>query len=271
MGVTALSANSTQPVTNAFPVSPHQRRRLPWFQQFRLLLGLLIKDIRSAAPFLILIGFALPMGFFWIISNYVGTGPETTWLLAGTIIMTVSFGSVSFAIQRTALMKVEGELDYYSSLSIHKGAFITAVFTESIIFSLPPLFTSMIIGSWRLDIPWSNLTLVIPIAILAASSMIIVGSTIGSYAKHMGHFAVLSYLPYLFVIFLSPALLPIEKLPFVLKITSYVFPTGQAALALNDVLQREFGLHFWLLIGGLLLWLIVAVAIALKKLDWRSE
>lgn len=246
-------------------------KSIPIFQQYTLLLRLLITDYRSAAPFLFLIGLVLPLGFLWILNQYVGDGPEVMWLLAGNIVMAVSFGSVSFAIQRTALMKVEGELDYYGSLACKKVAFLAALFTESIIFAIPALFSSMMFGYLLLGVPISKLLISIPVALLAASSLTIVGSTLGSYAKTMVHFAIFSYLPYLAVIFLSPVMLPLEKLPFLLKVTSYLLPTGQAVLALDDVFQGNTGTHFWILIGALCFWLIAAILIALKKLDWRTD
>lgn len=260
------SETTTAPAQDTTTV-PH----LPWFKQFRLLLRLLITDYRSAAPFLLLIGIALPLGFLWILSQYIETGQQSVWLLAGNVIMAICFGSVSFAIQRTALMKVEGELDYYGSLSISKSAFIAAVFLESIVFALPALFTSLIIGHYLLDIPWSNIVMAVPVALLAASSLTIVGSTLGSYAKNMAHFAIFSYLPYLAVIFLSPVLLPLDKLPLPLQITSYILPTGQASIAMNEVLNNRYNLELFLLVVALCVWVVIAAAIAFKKLDWRTE
>lgn len=153
--------NETAPTVS---ISAPSVTRVPWFQQFRLLLKLLITDYRSAAPFLLLIGLALPLGFMWILSKYIGVGEEAMWLLAGNVVMAISFGSVSFAIQRTALMKVEGELDYYGSLSVSKGAFIAAIFVESIVFALPALISSLLIGSWLLKIPMENVVYAFPIA-----------------------------------------------------------------------------------------------------------
>lgn len=263
-----MQANTATP--SFAPVALPQSQ-LPWFQQFRLLLSLLITDYRSAAPFLVLIGLVLPTGFLWIIKSYVGTGEGALWLLAGNIVMSVCFGSVSFAIQRTALMKVEGELDYYASLSVKKSAFIAATFVESIIFAIPALTSSLLLGYFLLEIPAQKLIMCIPLALLAASSLTIVGSTIGSYAKNMAHFAVLSYLPYLLVIFFSPVLLPYEMLPVFMKATSFFFPTGQAALVLNQVLHHQYDSTFWILVGALCLWLVIAVSIALRKLDWREN
>ncbi|MBM7839126.1 ABC-type multidrug transport system permease subunit [Alkalihalobacillus xiaoxiensis] len=252
------------------PALTEEKEKLSVINQYFLLLRLLITDYRSAAPFLLIIGLIIPMGFLWILSRYVGTGPETTWLLAGNIIMAVSFGSVSFSIQRTALMKIEGELDYYGSLSVKKSAFVFAIFTESMIFAFPALLGSMIMGNILLEIPWSTLLSVIPIALLSAGCLTILGSTLGSYAKTMVHFAIFSYLPFL-AVFLSPVMVPLVELPLVLKITSYVLPTGQAVMALTDVLNREFDQRFFLLLTALIIWLAIGFYIAFKKLDWRSE
>ena len=50
-----------------------------------------------------------------------------------------------------------------------------------------------------------------------------------------------------------------------------MLPTGEAVLALNDAFRDDIGARFWMLIGALVLWLAAAIAIALRKLDWRTN
>ena len=59
-------------------------------------------------------------------------------------------------------------------------------------------------------------------------------------------------------------------LPALMRATSYLFPTGQAAMAITDVLQGDYGPRFWMLLGLLCLWLLAAGVLVVKRLDWRT-
>jgi len=80
-----------------------------------------------------------------------------------------------------------------------------------------------------------------------------------------------SNLLYLVVIFLSPVFVPVEKMPGLMRLTSYLMPPGQAAIAITDALRGDFGPQFWLLFGLLCLWLLASGALVAKRLDWRAD
>lgn len=246
-------------------------RPMAWFEEFWLLLRLQYTDYRGNAPYLVAFGLVMPLGVFWMLQTYVGLGPQTVWLLAGNMVMAVSYGSVNFAMQRTAWIKLAGEMDYYGTLPIRKSAFVAGLFTLGLVSALPGMVSNILIGIFALKMSLLQLIWALPLGLLAAASLTVVGAAVGSMAKSMSQLSLFFYLSYVIVTFLCPVVIPFEKLPLPLKVTSYLLPPGQAALALTEALNGRFGQSFWLMTGALALWLAVAGGLGLKRLDWRKD
>jgi len=162
---------------------PAPAPRLPWPQQFWLLLRLQYTDYRASAPFLLLFVLAMPLGLFWILHQYAG--PQAIWLLAGNLVLAVSYGSVSFAIGRAGWLRVNGEMDFYGSLPVHRSAFVASLFVLGLLSALPGVLGSLLAGHWLLGLPLSRLAAVLPLALLVAATLTVVGTAVGSFARSL--------------------------------------------------------------------------------------
>ncbi|MEW8980109.1 MAG: ABC transporter permease, partial [Symbiobacterium sp.] len=147
---------------------------------------------------------------------------------------------------------------------------LATVFCLGQISALPGMVSSLLVGSWQLGIPLQNTLAAVPLTLLAAASLTLVGAGVGGLARTQAEVNLYSNVLYLVVIFLSPVLAPVDRLPALMRATSYLFPTGQAAMAITDVLQGDYGLRFWVLFGLLCLWLLAAGVLVVKRLDWRT-
>ncbi|MGE8205849.1 ABC transporter permease [Heyndrickxia sp. NPDC080065] len=243
-----------------------------WIRQYQLLMRIQFSDYKSSFPFFILIGIILPLGFLWIQSSInQEKGYHASWYLAGNLMLSVVLGSAGFVIARMAWLRIRKELDYYGTLPIRKIVFILSLFTLSQCSSLPGLAITLIIGKLLLEIPLYNIIIAVPITLIATCSLIFVGAALGSISRTMGEVNLYSNLLTVFVVFLSPVFAPLNELPFIIKLTSYVLPTGQAILCLTDAFSGNFNLHFWLLLIALILWLVICGFLVLKKLDWKKD
>jgi len=63
----------------------------------------------------------------------------------------------------------------------------------------------------------------------------------------------------------------VERMPALMRVASYLSPTGQAAMAITDALRGEYGPRFWILFGLLCLWLLASGVIVARRLDWRAD
>ncbi|WP_270166371.1 ABC transporter permease [Paenibacillus sp. SYP-B4298] len=242
-----------------------------WSKQYWLLLQLQYADYRGNAPFLLLFGLVMPLGLFWLLQSYVELNETATWLIAGNLVMSVSYGSVNFAIQRIAIMKMAGEMDFYGSLPIGKSSFITALFTLGLFSTVPGVISNILIGWLAIGLPLQVLLWSLPLTLLTAACLTVIGASVGSLVKSMGQLNLYFYLSYVIVTFLCPVIVPQEKLPWIFKFTSYVLPPGQAAIALTDALSSDYGSRFWIMVAALFAWLILAITVGLRKLDWRKD
>ena len=244
---------------------------LSWMQQFRLLFRLQYTDYRASLPFFLVFSILMPVGFLYAFgSNVTRPGADNGWFLAGNVVMSVCFGAASFAIARVAWLRIRHEMDYYGTLPVKRSAFLATVFCLGQISALPGMVSSLLVGSWQLGIPLQNTLAAVPLTLLAAASLTLVGAGVGGLARTQAEVNLYSNVLYLVVIFLSPVLAPVDRLPALMRATSYLFPTGQAAMAITDVLQGDYGPRFWMLLGLLCLWLLAAGVLVVKRLDWRN-
>lgn len=245
----------------------HLAANLPWWRQYRFLFGLQWADYQDSAAFMILFSIVMPLGLLWLLSSSLGSRPYE--FLAGNAVIAIGFGGANFSINRVGVLRLQGEMDYYATLPIKKSAFAASLLSLSLVAALPGVLTSLFFGHWLLAIPWLNVATALPLTILAAGSLTIVGVMVGSFARTLGQINLYSNMVYVVVMFLSPVLAPIDTLPLPLRITSYILPTGQATMAITEALSGRFGGRFWMLVGLLALWLLAATTIGLRRLDWR--
>lgn len=246
--------------------------RLPWWDQFHLILRMQFAEYRDSAAFMALNSFLMPVAVLWFFGDFVaGRGPESTWFLAGNAVMTVAFGSANFSLWRIGQLRLNKELTFYASLPISKPVFVGTVFCLSQIATLPGLLCSMVAGHLLLGIPLTSIMAAIPLLLLAAVALTVVASAAGAAAASYGRLNLYGNLITFMVIFLSPSMVPFERLALPFRVTSYLLPTGQASLALTEAFAGRFGPRFWLLCALLAAWTVVAGAYGFRRMDWRND
>lgn len=247
-------------------------RRLPLWRQFRLVFQIQFTDYQDMAVLLVMFSLLMPLGMLWLLGDTLaGKGEGAAWMQAGNVVMAVGFGSGSFAVWRTGQMRLNREIDYYAMLPISKLAFLGALFSLVQISVLPGLLSSLFVGRWLLDLPLQRALAAIPVALVAGACLTVVGTAMGALARSGVKLQLFANIIYIVVLFLSPVMLPLERLPLPMKVTAYVLPPGQAAIALTDALSGHFGLRFWGMTALLITWLGVALVYTTRRLDWRSE
>jgi ABC-2 type transport system permease protein len=257
--------------TRALPaVTPVARK--PWWRQFMLILQVQFSDYRDSAAMMLLFSLAMPVGLMWLMGDYVGQrGTGATWFLAGNACISLAFGSANFALWRVGQLRLNKELDFYATLPTSKSAFLAALFCMAQLTALPGVAASLLAGHFMLDIPLAHIVAGLPVVLVSAACFTVVGATAGALATSFGRLNLYGNLITFLVIFLSPAMVPLERLPLVFRWTSYILPAGQATLALAEAFAGRFGQAFWLYAGALGLWLVVAGVVGLRKLDWRAD
>lgn len=262
-------SSEASPIAASVPV-PAQANS--WPKQFWLLLRLQYADYREYAAQMVLFGLLMPIGFQLLMRDgLLNSSQDASWFLGGNAMVSLAFGSASFVLFRMGTLRLVGQLDYYATLPISKSAFVASLFCLSQLSAFPGLMSSFLIGHWWLGIPLGAIWTALPIALVSAVALTVVGAAVGSTAQHAGQLNLLSNALYFVTVFLAPVVVPIERMLLPLRVAAYLLPTGQAALALTDALTATYGQRFWLMMAGLLAWLLVALTVGLRQLDWRRE
>lgn len=247
-------------------------RRLPWTRQFALQLRLLYSDYRDDIIQLVLFSMLMPLGMIWLMGNYIsmqGSGNE--WFLGGNIIMSTGFGTAMFTAFRVGFLRLMHQIDYYGTLPVHRSAFLAALFCLSQITTVPGLAVILAAGGWYLGVPFARIVTGLPVIFLTSVSLAFLGAAIGSFARKMSELNIYTNLMIFLVMFLSPVMVPMSALPLPLRLTSYLLPTGQAAMALTDAFTGQYGPRFWLLTGALCVWLLITGIFTVTRLNWQND
>lgn len=240
--------------------------------RFRLLFRLLFSDYRDAAPFLLFSGIVIPAGVMLTSGSMLsGYGSGAAWVLAGNAVMALAIGSASFTLSRVGQLRLLHQLDFYATLPVGRGLFLLALFVLSQFTALPGLAGSLLLGHFALGIGLGQIMPALLPALLAAATLSIVGAAVGSLCRTMAQVNMAANLVTCVVLFLTPVMVPVERVFLPLRLLAHVLPTGQAALAIADALAGQFGLRFWLLTGALLLWVALAAIYGARRLDWRND
>lgn len=246
--------------------------RLSLWRQYVLLFRIQYSEYRDSAVVLALFSMLMPLGMLWLMGGYVSAaGSTSTWFLAGNAVMSVSFGSANFAVVRVGQLRLQHEMDYYATLPVTKGVFLLTLFSLSQISALPGLLSSVIAGHWLLGVPFANIIMGLPLAFLAAICLTVVGAAAGAHARTWGQLNLYGTAIYFVVLFLSPVLVSLERMPSPIRYIALLLPTGQATLALTDAFAGDFDQTFWLFTALLFLWIVAAGTYGFKKLDLRGE
>jgi ABC-2 type transport system permease protein len=72
------------------------------------------------------------------------------------------------------------------------------------------------------------------------------------------------------IILLAPVFVPVDALPRPLQVTSLVWPTTHAALALRATMGGAPLAVYWPSVAALVALAVVSLALIPRKLEWRS-
>ena len=192
-------------------------------------------------------------------------------IMAGNLVISTILTTMEHSASRFAWLKATEGLDYYATLPINRAVMIVAVIASFITLALPQLAMTLLLGRVLFDLPLSPHPLALVVIVLAAVSLASVGAVLGILAPDQSTQQVTSSLLQFAMLFLSPVLIPAERLPPLMQVTSRILPTGYAVEALRKLLVGVLDEVVLLDIAALALFSVVSLFIATRRLDWRAR
>lgn len=244
-----------------------------WFGAYRDLLFIRWANIRNEWYFHVFLGLTFPIAILVFMKfagavNDPGTG---LYVATGNAVMSLVMGPMQSLCNDFAWARQRNDLEYFAALPVSKLQITLAFASVSAIFVIPTMIFSIFIGSlwFGFAVRWH--IMVVPVMVVSALSMAGLGVLAGVNARS-GHQANLfNSAATLVVAFLSPLLIPYRNLPVLLQWTSKALPTSYAASALRGVLAGSPVSTVWVDLGIVLVFTVIFLYLATKRLDWRTE
>ena len=192
-------------------------------------------------------------------------------IFSGSLVMSLMFGNLRNIQAHIIFMRMEGTLEYFATLPIHKNGLLLAIILAFFALSLPSLLATLLIGSAILDLPLSIHPLALLVIPLCVAPMSAIGALIGVYAREPQQGNSLSLLVTFAFAGLGAVIVPAEQLPAALQRIGMFNPAALAASALRQTLLGPVtdGLALDLLL--LCAFALLILSLVSRKLDWRER
>jgi len=109
------------------------------------------------------------------------------------------------------------------------------------------------------------------IFILAGYSLAGLGAFVGFFSRDGQTAGLVTQIIDPLIVFLAPVYIPVERLPRFLQYTSRFVPTTYVANALRASVAVSVTSQTWLEIGLLVVWTVLTLWAASRKLAWRAN
>jgi len=206
--------------------------------------------------------------FLWLL---VGRAHPEAMLFAvtGSWVVTISMGAMLSLGQHLGALKDQHAYEYFATLPISKAVFIAAVTTRGVLLSLPSLIIVMLVGRviFGFAVPPGGVVIVV----LSAYAMAGMGAVIGFWSPTAMVASLATQVLQTVITLLAPVYLPADALPGPLRVTSLLWPTTHAALALRAVMIGAPFAAYWSSVAVLAGYAFVSFVVIPRRLEWRRR
>ncbi|MEU0545074.1 ABC transporter permease [Nocardia sp. NPDC005978] len=253
-------------------ISQQPIRRPAWPIQFIDLFLIQLSNWRWSWRAMLVTGIFTPIVGIIALGNFVDRGRvSVAYVLVGSMVLSLMFENQNKVAQNFSYMKAMGTLDYFGTLPVRRYSVILATVSAFFVLSVPALAATLIFGSAFLSIELSlnaAALVVVPLCVLPLAGF---GALIGVFARTQEETSSISLFVTIVLLFLGPVYVPPEQLPDWVVALSYLSPATYAASALRQCVIGPIDSRLWLDISALSAFSFAAIAIAGRKMRWRTS
>jgi ABC-2 type transport system permease protein len=193
------------------------------------------------------------------------------YVLTGNVVLSLLFENQDKVAGHFAFMRLNGSLNYFSTLPVRKHALILAVVLSFLLLSLPSLVVTVFLGSTLLDIPLHVNPIILLVVPVCAVSMAGVGALIGTSVRLPQNAGSVSLLVTFVMLGLGPVVIPPDHLPDVVLFLGRFSPATYGASAMRQVLLGPLTGQIALDLAALAGFTLVSLWLVGRKMDWRQR
>ncbi|MFI1734794.1 ABC transporter ATP-binding protein/permease [Streptomyces acidicola] len=230
--------------------------------------------VRTSWHVHIVFGIFMPLTMVFGFSR-IGSGltdqSSLLYIASGSGVFSIAALGTTAIAQRIGAIKAEGSMMYYASLPISKVAFVTAFVAARLLLIAPGLVTSLLAVEVLYDIELTLSPTLLFVYPLTALPLAALGLVIGSLIDKIELISIVTYMLNFLLLLGAPLLIPLESLPIVLRVISYVMPTSYGADAIRHSVTGDIDGTFALDVAVLAVASVASLWIADRALRWRAS
>lgn len=213
----------------------------------------------------------VPISFLAFLWFFLGQRqPEVMlFVVTGSLVMNLSIGAMLSLGQEIGWLKDENAFEYYASLPISKGVFLTALATRGVLLAMPSALIVFVVGVLFFGLSLNLAALLV--LILGAYAMMGLGAFIGFWSPSGRVANLATQIVDPLIVFFAPVYLPQEQLPGALQVTAHFLPTTYIAKALREAMTGASLFQLWPEVLVLLGFTAISLYLVTFKLDWRAK
>ena len=193
------------------------------------------------------------------------------YVLTGNVVLSLLFENQDKVAGHFAFMRLNGILNYFSTLPVRRHALILAVVLSFLLMSLPSLVITVLLGSALLGVPVQLHPIILLVVPVCAISMSGVGSLIGVSVRMPQDVGSVSLLLTFLMLGLGPVMVPPDRLPGVAVFLGRFSPATYAASAMRQALLGPVTGQIAVDLAALLGFTLVTLWLVGRKMDWRQK
>ncbi len=193
------------------------------------------------------------------------------YVLTGNVVLSLLFENQDKVAGHFAYMRLNGILNYFSTLPVRKHALILAVVLSFLLMSLPSLVVTVLLGSALLGVPVQlnpAILLVVPVCAISIAGL---GPLIGVSVRMPQDVGSASLLLTFLMLGLGPVMIPPDRLPGIVLFLGRFSPATYAASAIRQALLGPVTGQIALDLATLIGFTLVSLWLVGRKVDWRQK
>lgn len=212
-----------------------------FIREFWVLFQMQLANWRWAWKGLLIGGIIVPLSFMFFLQFFANVrDPDVALhLVTGNIVISLLFTSLSRTASRFAFLKETKAIYYYRALLDSMNGLVLATMTSFLLLTLPGVVITLVVGKFFFALPIALhplIFLTFPLSTLAFASL---GALIGLRARNYEAAGVLANLINFVMAALGPIVIPVDRLPTLLRGFSWILPSTYVALAFRQTLTGQ--------------------------------
>ncbi|MHB8342348.1 MAG: ABC transporter permease [Mycobacteriales bacterium] len=199
--------------------------------------GQLSRSRVARVPLLFVASFQ-SLGILLLLRGVVDTHNDVSkqQAVAGATVLVVAFVAANLLAQRFGALRASGALDFYAALPVPGSAVVLGTAAAYASFTVPGTVLTAGIGAVLYGLPLGHLWVLVAVVPLAGAALAGLGAVLGLLAPKPELATVAGQLAMTAVLFLD--IIPVHRLPVVLRLARAVVPSTYASDALANSLRN---------------------------------